>query len=53
MYFREDVLGPEAFAQTMDLDLGDWIGVEGTVFVTKTGEITIRAEGVEGVITGA
>src|SRR3989442_7398470 len=28
----------------MELDLGDWIGVEGTVFVTKTGEITIRAE---------
>src|SRR5258705_9134048 len=31
----------------MDLDLGDWIGVEGTVFVTKTGEITVRVERVE------
>ena len=47
VYFREDVLGPEAFARAMDLDLGDWIGVEGTVFVTKTGEITIRAEKVD------
>src|SRR4029077_10053477 len=47
IYFREDVLGPEAFARAMDLDLGDWIGVEGTVFVTKTGEITIRAERVD------
>jgi len=47
VYFREDVLGPEPFARAMDLDLGDWIGVEGTVFVTKTGEITIRAEYLE------
>ena len=47
IYLREDALGPEPFAQAMDLDLGDWIGVEGTVFVTKTGEITIRAEKVE------
>jgi len=47
IYVREDVLGPDAFAQAMDLDLGDWIGVEGTVFVTKTGEITIRAEKVD------
>ncbi|TMQ49440.1 MAG: lysine--tRNA ligase [Candidatus Eisenbacteria bacterium] len=47
VYFREDALGAEAFARAMDLDLGDWIGVEGTVFVTKTGEITIRAERVE------
>jgi len=47
VYFREDVLGPEAFAFAVDLDLGDWIGVEGPVFVTKTGEITIRAERLE------
>ena len=47
VYFREDVLGPEAFALAMELDLGDWIGVEGTVFVTKTGEITVRVERVE------
>ena len=47
IYFREDVLEPEGFAFAMDLDLGDWVGVEGTVFVTKTGEITIRAERVE------
>src|SRR5207302_3418020 len=47
IYLREDVMGPDAFARAMDLDLGDWIGVEGAVFVTKTGEITIRAEKVE------
>ncbi|HZI89169.1 MAG TPA: amino acid--tRNA ligase-related protein, partial [Candidatus Polarisedimenticolia bacterium] len=47
VYFREDVLGPERLAEVMDLDLGDWIGVEGTVFTTKTGEITIRVERAE------
>jgi lysyl-tRNA synthetase class 2 len=47
VYFREDTLGADAFALAMDLDLGDWIGVEGTVFVTKTGEVTIRVERVE------
>ena len=47
VYFREDVLGEAVFAGAMDLDLGDWVGVEGTVFVTKTGEITIRVERVE------
>jgi lysyl-tRNA synthetase class 2 len=47
VYLREDVLGPEAFARAMELDLGDWVGVAGPVFVTKTGEITIRAERVD------
>ncbi len=47
VYLREDALGPEAFAGAMELDLGDWVGVEGPVFVTKTGEITLRAERVE------
>ena len=47
IYVREDVLGPEAFADAMTLDLGDWIGVEGPVFKTKTGETTVRANRVE------
>ncbi|MGE5177602.1 MAG: lysine--tRNA ligase [Bacteroidota bacterium] len=46
VYLREDALGPEAYAQALDYDLGDWIGVEGTVFTTKTGEITVKAAAV-------
>lgn len=29
------------------LDLGDWIGIEGPLFRTRTGEITVRAERIE------
>jgi lysyl-tRNA synthetase class 2 len=47
IYLREDVLGPEAYAISAELDLGDWIGVEGIVFRTKTGEITVKAESVQ------
>jgi len=43
IYLREDALGPEGYAEALDLDMGDWIGVEGTVFRTKTGEITVKA----------
>jgi len=42
-YLREDTLGPEGYAFALDLDLGDWIGIEGTVFRTRTGEITVKA----------
>ncbi len=43
IYVREDALGPEGYAEALDLDLGDWVGVEGTVFRTKTGEVTVKA----------
>jgi len=44
VYFRADALG-EAFQRYELLDVGDWIGVEGPVSRTRTGEITVRAEG--------
>ena len=47
IYFREDALGPETYAAVLEFDLGDWIGVEGPVFKTKTGETTVRADRVE------
>ena len=43
-YVRIDALGEEAYSNFKKLDTGDIIGVEGTLFKTKTGEITIRAE---------
>src|SRR5690606_25573768 len=45
LYFRKDALGEDAFALLELLDLGDWIGVEGALFRTRTGEVTVRVTG--------
>jgi lysyl-tRNA synthetase class 2 len=41
---REDVLGPDAMAGLLDLDLGDLIGVDGLVFRSRRGELSVRVE---------
>ncbi len=46
VYFRSDVLG-SAFARYELLEVGDWVGIEGPLFRTRTGEITVRATQVE------
>jgi lysyl-tRNA synthetase, class II len=43
VYFRQDAL-EDGYAVVELLDLDDHIGVEGTLFRTKKGEITIKAE---------
>ena len=45
-YFKSDVLG-EQFARFELLDVGDWVGIEGPLFRTRTGEITVRADKLE------
>jgi lysyl-tRNA synthetase class 2 len=40
-YVQRQVLGPEAFALFKRLDLGDIVGFTGTLFRTKTGELTL------------
>jgi lysyl-tRNA synthetase class 2 len=40
-------LGAEAFDLALELDLGDWVGVEGPVVRTRRGELSVRAERVE------
>ncbi|MEG0775239.1 lysine--tRNA ligase [Clostridium sp.] len=44
IYLQEGTLGKEEYEIIKFLDTGDIIGVEGTVFKTKTDEITIKAE---------
>ena len=44
IYVKKDVLGDEAYAAFKKLDLGDFIGITGTLFKTKAGEITVRAD---------
>src|SRR5918997_684949 len=41
---RADVLGPERMAQLLQLDLGDLVGVDGTAFRSRQGELTLRVE---------
>ncbi len=43
IFFRRDVLGEEGFALYRELDVGDFIGVAGTVVRTQKGEISVEA----------
>ncbi len=47
IYLRKDDVGPESFERFGLFDMGDIIGIEGTVFKTHTGEITIRVSAFE------
>jgi lysyl-tRNA synthetase class 2 len=47
IYLHAKELGPEAMAVFKLLDLGDFIGVEGTCFTTKTGEPTLKVHKLE------
>jgi lysyl-tRNA synthetase class 2 len=41
LFCRIDDLGEELFARLKDLDIGDWIGVTGTVIRTRRGQLSI------------
>ena len=43
LYVRIDELGEEPFAKFKKTDIGDIVGVDGEVFKTKRGEISIKA----------
>ncbi len=47
IYLQAKELGPEAMEIFGLLDLGDFIGVEGTCFLTKTGEPTLKVHKLE------
>jgi len=40
-YARRDALGDEAFGRIEDLDIGDLVGVEGDLYVTKRGQLAL------------
>ena len=42
IYVRKDAVGDRAFELYQLLDLGDWAGVEGYLFRTKTGELSVH-----------
>ena len=43
LFFERDALPEGVYAAFKSWDVGDLIGVEGTLFKTKTGELTVRA----------
>jgi lysyl-tRNA synthetase, class II len=43
VHAKRDVLGEQAFETLTHLDLGDVIGVDGTVFKSRRGELTLKA----------
>ncbi|MBO5255868.1 MAG: lysine--tRNA ligase, partial [Clostridia bacterium] len=43
-YVARDSIGVDEYTGFKKLDIGDIVGIEGTVFKTKTGEISVHAE---------
>jgi lysyl-tRNA synthetase class 2 len=44
LHARVDVLGDERFERLVGLDLGDLIGIDGTVFSSRRGELSLRVD---------
>jgi lysyl-tRNA synthetase class 2 len=46
-YLRKDRIGEAAFALFKQLDIGDFVGLKGTLFQTRTGEWTLLADSLQ------
>ena len=46
-YIRRDDIGEDNYAAFKKWDIGDIVGVEGFIFLTKTGEISIHTQSIE------
>jgi lysyl-tRNA synthetase, class II len=44
LYVRQDDIGQEAYEEFKQWDLGDIIGAEGILFITKTGELSVKVK---------
>lgn len=42
LYITKDSIGEEAYNDFKQWDLGDIVGAEGSVFITKTGEVSVK-----------
>ncbi len=47
LFISKAVVGDEAFDAIKHLDLGDWVGVHGTVMTTRKGELSIKTSSVQ------
>lgn len=44
LYVRQDAVGEEQYELFTTIDIGDIVGIKGTVFKTKVGELSIKAQ---------
>ena len=44
IYVRKDAIGEEAYEEFLHADLGDIVGIAGTVFKTNVGELSVKAK---------
>ncbi|UTR12475.1 lysine--tRNA ligase [Evansella sp. LMS18] len=44
IYVRKDKVGEEQYALFNNIDIGDIVGISGTVFKTKVGELSVKAD---------
>ncbi len=47
LFVSKAVTGDEQFADVKELDLGDWVGVSGTVMTTRKGELSVKVVSVQ------
>jgi lysyl-tRNA synthetase class 2 len=47
LFISKAVVGDDAFTAIKRLDLGDWVGVHGTVMTTRKGELSVKPETVQ------
>ncbi len=47
LFVSKAVVGDEQFADIGKLDLGDWVGVHGTVMTTRKGELSVKVHQLE------
>ena len=47
LFCRVNALGEDRFAALKDLDVGDWIGVSGTMMRTRRGQLSVAVESFE------
>ncbi|MEF9877627.1 MAG: amino acid--tRNA ligase-related protein, partial [Gordonibacter sp.] len=47
LFCRINALGEDEFAKLKDLDVGDWIGVSGTMMRTKRGQLSVSVQSFE------
>ena len=45
LHSRADVLGPESHEALLAIDIGDVIGIDGTAFASRRGELSLRVDG--------